>query len=136
MKPIFEKLTLGSEEGFTFKRIRARNFSCPWHFHSEYELILTLLCPGYRMVGDDITPLPPGDLVLVGANLPHIWQCDPRLDHSRRVDILLVQFDEDFLGEACLRTPAFHPVRQLLQRAAVGLQFTGTSTPAGPFPSS
>jgi AraC-like DNA-binding protein len=125
VKPIFEKLALGSEEGFTFKRIRARHFNCPWHFHGEYELILTLLCPGYRMVGDDITPLHPGDLVLVGANLPHIWQCDPRLDDSRRVDILLVQFDEDFLGEACLRIPAFHPVRQLLQRAAVGLQFTG-----------
>jgi AraC-like DNA-binding protein len=126
VKPIYEKLTLGSEEGFTFKRIQSRDFTCPWHFHGEYELILTHHCPGYRMVGDDVTPLHPGDLVLVGANLPHIWQCDPRVEASRRrVDILLVQFEEDFLGDALARVPALYPVRQLLQRAAVGLQFTG-----------
>jgi len=31
MKLIFEKLLPGSEEGFTFKEIRSRRFSCPWH---------------------------------------------------------------------------------------------------------
>ncbi|MBI5393698.1 MAG: helix-turn-helix transcriptional regulator [Verrucomicrobia bacterium] len=126
MKLIYQKLTAGSDEGFTFKRIRTRNFSCPWHFHPEFELILTLDCAGFRMVGDNITPLKPGDLVLLGANLPHIWQRDlPAGRPARAVDILLVQFEEDFLGKDCLRVPAMLPVRRLLRRAAVGLRFTG-----------
>jgi len=44
-----------------------------WHFHPEYQLTLVLESHGHRMVGDNITPLRPGDLVLVGANLPHVW---------------------------------------------------------------
>jgi AraC-like DNA-binding protein len=124
MKLIFQTLTTGSEEGFAFKTMRTRQFECPWHFHPEYELILTLHCPGYRMVGDNITPLRRGDLVLIGARLPHIWQHDPH-GSAAPVHILLAQFDENFLGESCMKLPAMAAVRQLFRRAAVGLQFTG-----------
>ena len=126
MKLIFEKLMSGSEEGFTFKEIRSHRFSCPWHFHTENELILTLHCPGYRMVGDDITELEAGDLVLVGSNLPHIWQRDEGKPRPRRpVHILIVQFEESFLGHDFWKLPATHALRQLLRHASAGLQFTG-----------
>jgi len=126
MKLIFEKLMPGSEDGFTFKEIRSHRFSCPWHFHTENELILTLHCPGYRMVGDDLTELEAGDLVLVGANLPHIWQRDEGKPRQRGpVHILIVQFEENFLGRDFWKIPATHALRQLLKRASVGLQFTG-----------
>ena len=125
MKLIFEKLMSGSEEGFTFKEIRSHRFSCPWHFHTENELILTLHCPGYRMVGDDITELEAGDLVLVGSNLPHIWQRDEGKPRPRRpVHILIVQFEESFLGHDFWKLPATHALRQLLRHASAGLQFT------------
>ncbi|MBI5386510.1 MAG: helix-turn-helix transcriptional regulator [Verrucomicrobia bacterium] len=126
MKLIYEKLTLGSEEGFTFKEVRTGHFTCPWHFHTENELILTLQFPGFRMIGDNITPLEPGDLVLVGSNLPHIWQLDARRGRrSLPVRILLVQFEEGFLGQDFWALPAVQPLRQLLKRAAVGLGFNG-----------
>ena len=92
--------------------------------HPEYELILTLHCPGYRLVGDNITHLRRGDLVLVGARLPHVWQRDSH-SGAAPAHILLAQFEEKFLGDACLKLPAMAPIRQLLRRAAVGLQFTG-----------
>jgi len=126
MKLIFEKLLPGSDEGFTFKEIRSQRFACPWHFHTENELILTLHCPGYRMVGDDLTELEAGDLVLVGSKLPHIWQRDDGKPRPRRpVHILIVQFDEGFLGRDFWQLPATQPLRQLLKRASVGLRFTG-----------
>jgi AraC-like DNA-binding protein len=126
MRLIFEKLMHSSEEAFTFKEIRSRSFSCPWHFHAENELILTLHCPGYRMVGDDLTELEAGDLVLLGSNLPHIW----RRDEGRRkgqgpVHILIVQFEKDFLGRDFWRIPASQALRHLLKRASVGLTFHG-----------
>lgn len=126
MKLIYQKLTAGSDEGFTFKRIRTEEFACPWHFHPEFELILTVDFAGLRMVGDNITPLQPGDLVLLGANLPHIWQLDSRPGRpARPVDILIVQFEETSLGADCLALPAMLPVRRLLRRASVGLRFDG-----------
>jgi AraC-like DNA-binding protein len=124
MKLIFQTLTTGSEEGFAFKSIRTRHHDSPWHFHPEYELILTQHCPGYRMVGDNITTLRRGDLVLVGSRLPHVWQHDSHSD-TAPVRILLAQFDDSFLGDACRKLPAMAPVRQLFRRAAVGLQFIG-----------
>ena len=74
MKPIFQRLTGEPEEGFAFKTIRAAGFDCPWHVHPEHELILVRKGYGYRIVGDNMAALSPGDLVFVGAGLPHIWQ--------------------------------------------------------------
>ncbi|MCX5761360.1 MAG: AraC family ligand binding domain-containing protein, partial [Gemmatimonadetes bacterium] len=73
MKPIFQKLTADEEEGFICKDWRARGYECPWHFHPEYELILVLKGGGYRVVGDNVSAIVPGDMVFLGPMLPHIW---------------------------------------------------------------
>ena len=126
MKLIFEKLMPGSEAEFTFKEIRSERFSCPWHYHPENELILTSHCPGYRMVGDNISELEAGDLVLLGSNLPHIWQRDAGKPRPHRpVHLLIVQFEDGFLGQDFWQIPATRALRQLLQSASVGLHFTG-----------
>jgi AraC-like DNA-binding protein len=124
MKLIFEKLMPGVDEGFTFKEIHTRNFTCPWHFHTEHELILTLRCPGYRLVGDHIAELAPNDLVLIGANLPHIWQRE-ETPPGKPVHFLIVQFTEEALGRDFWNLPVAQPLRQLLKRASVGLCFEG-----------
>ncbi len=69
MKPVFQRLTAGPEEGFVFKSMRGSGFNCPWHMHSEYELILVLEGQGHRIVGDNVTSLGPGDLVFAGPGL-------------------------------------------------------------------
>jgi AraC-like DNA-binding protein len=126
MKLIYQKLAVGSDEGFTYKIIRTRKFETYWHFHTEYELILTLRCPGYRLVGDNLSPLKAGDLVLVGANLPHLWQYESATgEHNPSVEIHLIQFEESFLGNYWMQMPSFLPLKQLLKRASVGLYFSG-----------
>ena len=125
MKPIFQRLTTEPEEGFAFKAIRSSGFDCPWHVHQEYELILVLQGHGYRIVGDNISRLSAGDLVLVGPGLPHIWQDEPVSGGRASVHFLLVQFEEEFLGDGLLRLPAMEPVRRLLHRAGRGLHIVG-----------
>jgi len=124
MKPIFQRLTNAPDEGFAFKVIRAAGFDCPWHFHDEYELILVQKSSGYRMVGDNLKALTPGDLVLIGPNLPHIWQNDESGPGGTPVQAVLIQFEEKFLAD-WLRLPALASLRQLLKRAALGLEVTG-----------
>jgi AraC-like DNA-binding protein len=124
MKPIFQRLTTEPEEGFAFRAYRSTGFNCPWHVHPEYELILVLEGSGYRIVGDNMTSLGPGDMVFVGPGLPHIWQEEPA-NGTRQVRTLIIQFEEKFLGEGLMRLPALEPVRHLFASAARGLHVVG-----------
>lgn len=125
MKPIYEKLVRVREEGFALKTLRGTSFHCPWHFHSEYELILVLESGGHRIVGDNIAPLQPNDLVLIGPDLPHIYQNDkPFSGRTPLIRGILIQFEDRWLA-SLLDLPALDGVRRLLHRAALGLHVTG-----------
>ncbi|HEX4140269.1 MAG TPA: AraC family transcriptional regulator [Candidatus Methylacidiphilales bacterium] len=90
------------------------------------QLTLVLKSAGYRIVGDHISPLLPGDLVLVGANLPHVWHQDESRGGSKdAVHAIVIRFREDFLGDYFLKSPELETVRRLLKRGARGLEVTG-----------
>lgn len=125
MKPVFQRLTTEPEEGFAFKAIRSCGFDCPWHVHPEYELIFVIQGQGYRIVGDNISRLSSGDMVLVGPGLPHIWQDEPAPNGGGSVHFLLVQFEDKFLGERLLGLAAMEPLRRLLHQSKRGLHIVG-----------
>lgn len=125
MKPIYEKLLGLPDEGVAIKQLRGKHGSCPWHFHTEYELILVVAGRGYRMVGDNLAELLPGDLVLLGANLPHIYQYDAApAGRDTAPRLILIQFDAQAWA-GLLQLPALEPVRRLLRRAGLGLEIYG-----------
>ncbi len=125
MKPIFQRLTTEQAECFAFKVIRSTGFDCPWHVHPEYELILVLEGDGYRIVGDNISRLSAGDLVMVGPGLPHIWHNEPIPGRRAFVHFQLIQFEDRCLGEGLLRLPVMEPLRRLLVRSKQGLHIVG-----------
>jgi AraC-like DNA-binding protein len=125
LKAIFERLTNQPDEGFSFKTLRGPSFDCPWHVHPEYELILVVRGRGCRIVGDNVSRLGAGDMVLVGPGLPHIWQDEPAARKPAVIEARLIQFDEKFLADGLLRLPAMLPLRRLLGRAQRGLHIVG-----------
>ncbi len=126
MKPVFEKTPRAQWESFHCEVVRGPGYGATWHFHPEYQLTLVLKSRGHRLVGDNITPLTPGDLVLVGSNLPHVWhQDDDRGASPHAVQAIIVRFLDTFLGKDFLDVPEAEPLRQLLRRASRGLQVTG-----------
>jgi AraC-like DNA-binding protein len=125
MKPIYEKLVRFREDGIALKALRGKSLSCPWHFHSEYELILVQESSGYRIVGDNVAAIQPNDLVLIGPNLPHIYQYDrPFSGDNVTPRGILIQFEERWWS-SLLELPALNGVRRLLHRAVLGLHVTG-----------
>jgi AraC-like DNA-binding protein len=126
MKPVFEKTPRRQWESFHCEVVHGSGYNATWHFHPEFQLTLVLKSHGHRLVGDNFTPLTPGDLVLVGSNLPHVWQQDPAWSRGRHgVHAIIVRFLETCFGRDFLEIPEMEPVRRLLRRAARGLQVTG-----------
>ena len=44
-----------------------------WHYHPQVELTLVQQGEGTRYIADNIELFHPGDLVLIGSNVPHYW---------------------------------------------------------------
>ena len=101
-------------------------FDAPWHFHPEYELTYIVRSHGKRFVGDHVEPFAPGDLVLLGPDLPHFWRSDDddyRLDSDCKAEAIVIQFAQ-LLGTSLLaQLPETQAIVALLNRARYGLRF-------------
>lgn len=124
VKPVFEQTPQRQWESFHCEVVRGPGYGATWHFHPEFQITLVLRSAGYRLVGDNITSLAPGDLVLVGSNLPHVWQQDPAGGRGA-VHAIVVRFLDTMLGREFLEIPEAAAVKRLLRRAARGLRVTG-----------
>jgi AraC-like DNA-binding protein len=119
MRAKFEKVV--GEDSFLHVFERAENsFPFHWHYHPEFELTLILEGSGQRLIGDSIEEYAPGDLVLMGANLPHTYHSGP-VEGKHRA--LVFQFRPDLLGEPFLALPEMQSLRMLLAQAEHGLSF-------------
>jgi AraC-like DNA-binding protein len=129
MKPIFlEKDTQAGEESFLTRHAEVPHTYNQFHFHKEFELLYNMENSGTRFIGDSISRFSNHDLVLVGPNIPHYWQSDDKFfmgDPNIKARVVLVQFVGDFLGDQFLNTPEMSLIRNLLQRAAQGIQVRG-----------
>jgi AraC-like DNA-binding protein len=106
--------------GYPYRTVR-------WHFHPEYEIQLITSTTGKYFVGDYIGNFAPGNLVMVGSNLPHNWVSNvPRGD---RVDerCLIVQFDGAFIARAIQALPELKRVEPLLDASRWGVLFSAES---------
>lgn len=128
MRAHFERVTSGAASLLAFERVDLE-FPFYWHYHRELELTLIVNSHGQRLVGDGIADYGPGDLVLLGPNLPHSWRSGPvRMPTGECHRALVVQFRENFLGEEFFNIEEMEPVVRLLTRSAPGLAFGHTPT--------
>jgi AraC-like DNA-binding protein len=124
----FEKVRAAAGSFTAFERIE-RGYPFYWHYHPEFELTLIIDSEGQRMVGDGICDYRPGDLVLLGPNLPHCYRSWPaKSKSSKRQRAIVIQFREDCFGDHFFEIPEMRPVSQLFQRSASGLDFGVTRT--------
>ncbi len=129
MLPKLEQIEHGARSSFTWRRFRGAGWNFAWHFHPEVELTLITAGQGQRFVGDSIETFKPGDLVLLGSNLPHTWYAPAPTawagepEPGLGVGSVVIQFNRDFAGQEFWRRPEADAVRQLLERAQQGLHF-------------
>jgi AraC-like DNA-binding protein len=101
---------------------KVQNKAPVWHFHPELELVYINGGSGRRHVGHHLSYFNDGDLMLIGSNLPHSGFTD-RLSGNRSETI--IQMRPDFLGTHFFDIPEMGGVKQLFERAKMGITFHG-----------
>ncbi|MGY4539980.1 AraC-like DNA-binding protein [Mucilaginibacter sp. UYNi724] len=128
MKPVLEYLPREEEESFVVKYFDYDYYPTPWHYHPEYELVLVTESTGKRFIGDNIKSFSPGDLALIGPNVPHLYRNDPpyyQPQSGLRASSIVIHFLASSIGDDFLALPACRKIRELLSRSAMGLDIKG-----------
>lgn len=111
---------------FSVTRNKHPHFLKVWHYHPELELVLINQSTGTRFIGDSIERFDQGDVVLIGANLPHMWMNDEvyfSKDSKLCADAISIHFRQDFLGDAFINAYEMKPIKGLMERAVLGISF-------------
>jgi hypothetical protein len=99
-----------------------------WHYHPEVELIHFRKGEGTQFIGDNIKRFKAGDVVLVGAHLPHYWRFDDGYfeeNGKQHADVRVAHFCENFWGNEFLHLPENANIKTVLEKARRGLQING-----------
>lgn len=123
-KPKLEKIAPSFGSSFIVRKFekRCKNKAPVWHFHPELEVVYVKGGSGKRHIGNHLSYFQNGDLVFLGANLPHIGFTDRLTGNESEV---VVQMRSDFLGKEFLKLPEMQPIQQLFERAKMGIVFSG-----------
>ncbi len=114
---------LTSSDCFTiFSRVKSE-FDFPLHSHEELELNFIRNARGARrVIGDHIAEIDDLELVLVGSNLPHVWQTHKC--KSKEIKEITIQFHKDLFDEKFLRRNQMSFIRSMFERSAKGILFS------------
>lgn len=123
-KDILREITpLTSSDCFTiFTRVKSE-FDFPLHYHEEFELNFISNAKGARrVIGDHIAEIDDLELVLVGPNLPHVWQTHK--SKNKKITEVTIQFHKDLFDEKLLRRNQLSYIRAMLERSVKGILFS------------
>lgn len=127
MKPDLEVVQIGDgesfkawEHGYPFHTVR-------WHFHPEYELHQIHTTSGHAFIGDYIGHFQPGNLMLVGPNLPHNWVSDVAPDADVPLRSRVMQFSAQFVDGLHAAFPESAAARDLFDRSRAGIVFSAAT---------
>lgn len=112
--------TLDSQS-FYVERKKAPYFGSDWHYHEEYELLLTIKGDGVRIIGDNISQFKAPELIFMGANLPHLFK---NKESNSDVDYIVLKFREEFQDQFLFSIPELSNIKTFIERSKRGILFS------------
>ncbi|HEY9007193.1 MAG TPA: AraC family transcriptional regulator [Ohtaekwangia sp.] len=124
MKILPFKIPMTSQESFRLQEDHERHFYDHLHQHPEIQLTLILESEGKVIAGDYIGTFKPGDIFLIGPNLPHVFRNDARYytdDESSIAHSCTVFFEWQAFGEKFLSLPELKRLQEFTKLSERGL---------------
>jgi AraC-like DNA-binding protein len=120
MKPHLLKISLEPEHSFSIRYDVVPYFYKQWHYHPEIELVYIIKGSGRQFIGDDIHHFKPGDMILLGSNLSHLWRNDAkflRKNSKLQAEAIIIHFLPDCFGPSFFQIPENKAIGKLFDRA-------------------
>ena len=133
MSPYLELVNIKEQDSF---KVWAHGYpyeTVRWHFHPEYELnFITDTC-GRFFIGDHTGTFTPGQLCMVGPNLPHNWVSELPDERPIPQRCVVLQFSAKCIQRGIEAFPELGRLEHLLADAQRGILFSpATATRAAP----
>lgn len=124
MKPILFKNPKTEKESFYFQEDRSAYFYDHLHYHPEIQLMAILKGKGTLFIGDKIERFEPGDLILIGSNLPHVFRCDEEFYKREDADShsISIYFNNEAFGDEFFKLPELYNIQQMIATASQGIR--------------
>jgi AraC-like DNA-binding protein len=128
LKTVLHKSAIPPSQIFVIRHLEEKHFDPMWHSHSEYQLFVVLEGTGTRFIGDNIKSFRPGELILTGPHLPHVWRSDEIYfdrNNSSKTGGIVIYLNENFLGDHILEKEEMLVIKKLFTKSMRGLEFYG-----------
>ncbi|MEU4453023.1 AraC family transcriptional regulator [Nocardioides sp. NPDC023903] len=102
-----------------------------WNFHPEYEIHLIRHTSGSYVIGDSVGRFEPGQLFLVGPDLPHDWVSDLAPGEVAVGRDVVLQFHDDWVRQCQAVLPELSDLDLLLANSTRGIEFLGETAVEG-----
>lgn len=130
MNPHLLKIPLQPDHSFNVRYDIVPQFYDKWHYHQELELVHIIKGSGKQFIGDDIHHFKPDDLILLGANLPHLWHSDQKYlqkNAPEKVEAIVIHFMPDCFGKSFFSLPENKEIDKLLTKAQQGIRIMNST---------
>lgn len=128
MKPALRQITATPQSSFLVRKDVGESMHNNWHYHPEIELLFIKRSSGTWLIGDHIGHFQNGDLVLIGANLPHCFRHEYvhlTKKGSQAGESICIKFVPGIFGNTFLNMPEAKALKDLFSTCNSGLQVTG-----------
>jgi AraC-like DNA-binding protein len=98
------------------------------HFHPEHQITVILKGEGTRFIGDHVERFQPGEVYLIGRNVPHVFKCDPGYyegNSELEACSISVFFKDETFGPQFFEIPEMAHIKRLLGLATSGVRIDG-----------
>ncbi|MFY0654602.1 MAG: helix-turn-helix domain-containing protein [Cyclobacteriaceae bacterium] len=126
MKPEFLDRSVDHDRSASVTRYHNSPLVDIWHYHQQIELVGIVKAVGTRFVGDNIEKFESSDIVLIGENLPHMWQVDyeESIDsETKEFEVIAIHLGTVFSNSSLLDLPEYAGIRKLIELSKRGMLF-------------
>ncbi len=128
MKPVLRQITATPDYSFLIRKDIGEHMVNNWHYHPEIELLYIKKSSGTWLIGDHIGHFQSGDVVMIGANLPHCFRHEQNYisrNKKKAGESICIKFLPEIFGNPFLNLPETKEIKELLIKCNCGIKLTG-----------